>query len=207
MKRPEIYIKDQDHQKEIEAKLERGIRPAETHSIYHTGLGLQNKLIDEEKIAQMVSNEPTQESYKEMIKKLKDNPKLLLDIIPSSKSGGNRLRERLKRSHQHNKNIVINSSTMGAKIRPGTSGTQIPVAKFSRDNTDLIGSYEKPESSASHYTHKSAVIHPRLGKLSSKLISHLLFRFFSQKINKRANSETFRCRIDKIHEKNCQGSQ
>ena len=45
--RPEIFIKDHQHQKEIESKLEKGINGFEPQSIYSTGLRLQNKLIDE----------------------------------------------------------------------------------------------------------------------------------------------------------------
>ncbi|CAI2374357.1 unnamed protein product [Moneuplotes crassus] len=186
-KRPEIYIKDNNHQRQIEARLEKGIVPVDEYSIYSTGLGLQNKLIDEEKLAQMVNSDPTQESYQEMIKKLKDNPKLLLDIIPSSNKAANtKLRERFKKSQEMSKNqYLINQKVLGAKIRPGTTGASMRVANYTNENRDLIESFDQPESIGStHYSQKNHPIHPRLDSSIRKLTREQILKLSDTELTK-----------------------
>ena len=91
--RPKLVIKNAEHQKEIEAKLEKGIVSPNINSIFSTGLTLQNKLIDEKKLMELLNDgtedrhniEPTRANYQTLIWKLKENPELLFQIIPTSR--------------------------------------------------------------------------------------------------------------------------
>lgn len=162
--------------------MEKGIVEIDSQSIYSTGMGLQNRLIDEHKLVQMMGKEPNKHTYKELISRLRDNPQLLLEIIPTSKHfGTNKLRERLKKSHDTlKKNLMRKKKEFGGnishsnKMRPGTSGTYMQLWNYSRENQDLIPNTNKPSSSVTHYSQKSgAFIHPSLnksGKTQSEMI-------------------------------------
>jgi rRNA maturation protein Rpf1 len=148
------------HQKEIEAKLEKGIVGQESQSIYSTGLSLQNKLIDEQKLMQMMSYDPDTQNYQELISKLRENPKLLFEIIPGKKDmHKNNLREKIRENQEHYKKALIakyqidkiNSPENIFKARPGTSGSYM-----SNENKDIMSLVDqKPKSSATHYSNKS----------------------------------------------------
>lgn len=166
MKRPKIYIKNSTHQREIEDKLEKGIIDMGSNSIYSTGMRLQNKLIDEQKLVQMMGKEPNRENYQELIIKLKDNPKLLFEIIPTSTNS--KFKERIKKSnHTLKRNLLAKQKVKRdkfenlKKVRPRTRGTYIPLRNYSRENMDLISNSKKPSSLATHYSQKAgSVMYP-----------------------------------------------
>lgn len=91
--RPKLIIKNAEHQKEIEAKLEKGIVNHNINSIFSTGLTLQSKLIDEKKLMELLNDsaeenhnsELSRSSYQTLIWKLKENPEILMQVIPTNR--------------------------------------------------------------------------------------------------------------------------
>lgn len=99
------------------------------------------------------------ENYEHLMKKLKQNPELLFEIIPSSRQSINRrrLRERLRRNNEERKKIFmvkhqIENSNSPANSscyhRPDTSGS-LQRLYNSKENLDLD---HNPPSSTTHYS-------------------------------------------------------
>lgn len=112
-------IKNQHHQREIEAKLEKGIINNDSKSIYSTGLTLQNKLIDDEKLMLFLkdqfandSNTNINDNYQALIAKIRNNPKLLFEIIPSSKE---KIDEKVKMQEKIKKSKILAQRAMKLK--------------------------------------------------------------------------------------------
>ena len=112
-------IKNQNHQREIEAKLEKGIINNGSKSIYSTGLTLQDKLIDDQKLMLFLKNQFANDSntniddnYQALITKIKHNPKLLFEIIPSSKEN---LDEKVKIQEKMRKSKILAKRAMKLK--------------------------------------------------------------------------------------------
>jgi len=93
--------------------------------IYSTGLGLQNNLIDEEKLIQLLK-QSQQESGSEFsigLDQLKENPELLLEMIPSPTYATNRnnLREKLRFNNEQRKRAFIAHNMMERSNSPTSS--------------------------------------------------------------------------------------
>ena len=214
MKKPDIVIKDEEHQHEIEARLEKGIVDADTPSIYSTGLKLQNKLIDEQKLIQLLVNsedysqinETKENDYQALLKRLKENPDLLLDIIPNSKGkllNKQRLRDKLKQSqesmkqafiHKHRINQNDSPSYSAGGYRPSTVGTNVYRNATSKENLDLISNVDhNPPSSVTHYSYKvCGNVYPPSTKSFNpkrKLINQQLANLTKDKILKASDEE------------------
>lgn len=86
-------IKDQEQQDQIIAKLEKGIINKKSNSIYTTGLGLLDKLIDDEKLMEFLkeqlsneSDETIQEYYKMFMERIKSQSESMKTNLSTSKT-------------------------------------------------------------------------------------------------------------------------
>jgi hypothetical protein len=124
------------------------------------------------------------ENYQNLMKKLKKNPELLFEIIPSSTQSINRkkLREKLRRNNEERKKIFLvkhqiegsnSPANSSCYHRPDTTGSLHRLYN-SKENLDLE---HNPPSSTSHY---SAIVHNSGSKILILLLCWCILGVKSQ---------------------------
>lgn len=130
------------------------------------------------------------------MRRIKEHPELLLDIIPGKHTAKNRLREKLRQNQEQNRKEFVhkynlkNSRSPESSIqnyRPGTSGTNFQ--NESKENLDLSSNVDHyAPSSATHYSQKSN--HSQKSqKIKSIIINHQMQNMTKEKILKLSDKE------------------
>jgi len=142
--------------------------------------------------------DPSAENYQRLIERLRENPKILLDIIPTSKRlGNNKIKDRIKKNTEEvKKEFIIRKNTDSVnksaiiKMRPGTSGTHGPLGNISHENLDLISNIEsKPASSFAQYIDSQTQIHPSSTKNRIEVMNQSVAELTKERILKLSDTE------------------